>query len=117
MNEISMAVEKVLAVPDHLNKTVSQLPTCSAGHMYLDLARYFACQVEALSKTDIPGAVRDIIDQSLFSNDWLRSTDAVLPDFATWLDMGYLGAELPILTSDLGQAGTNLELNGNMFTQ
>ncbi|KAM0558080.1 hypothetical protein ACHAPJ_005247 [Fusarium lateritium] len=93
--ETSPAVEKVLAIPQFLDRVVQLLPSSSAGHLYLDLARFFACQVEALTTASDVQTVRETIDSGMFSDDWFKTVDSGLPDAATFLDMGYLGLEQP----------------------
>ncbi|KAF4969083.1 hypothetical protein FSARC_3606 [Fusarium sarcochroum] len=89
------AVEKVLAIPQFLDRVVQLLPSSSAGHLYLDLARFFACQVEVLTTASDVQTVRETIDSGMFSDDWFKTVDSGLPDAATFLDMGYLGLEQP----------------------
>lgn len=39
----------------------------------------------------------ETIDQAFFSTDLGGPADTGIPDFAAWLDMGYLGSEQPSL--------------------
>lgn len=86
---MSEAAGKVLAVPDRLERVVKLLPARSAAHLYLDLARFLACQVQVITTrldlTEAQGAA----DQGNSFDEWWGADDAGCPDFGVWLDMGY----------------------------
>ncbi|KAH8654921.1 hypothetical protein BGZ61DRAFT_467197 [Ilyonectria robusta] len=116
LREISEAADKVIAIPKHLERITQLLPATSTAHLYLDLARFFGCQVDAITTTTNLEAIRETIDQGIFSGDWWRAADAGLPDLATWLDMGYLGSEQPILECNDFQNTYDSGINEFMFS-
>ncbi|KAF5001142.1 hypothetical protein FGRMN_1253 [Fusarium graminum] len=91
--ENSAATEKVMGVIPFLDGLVQCLPASSAAHLYFDLARFFACQIDSLMGAPDPEAMRETIDTSMFTDQWFKSVDSGMPDVATFLDMGYLGLD------------------------
>ncbi|KAF5664468.1 hypothetical protein FHETE_7059 [Fusarium heterosporum] len=91
--ENSAATEKVMVVIPFLDGLVQYLPASSAAHLYFDLARFFACQIDSLMGAPDPEAMRETIDAGMFTDDWFKSVDSGMPDITTFLDMGYLGLD------------------------
>ncbi|RFN48580.1 protein prib [Fusarium flagelliforme] len=98
--EISTAAEKVISVIPLLDNIVQLLPSSSAAHLYFDLARFFACQIDSLMGASDPQEMRETIDSGMFTNDWFKSMDMGMPDVYTMLDMGYLGVESMMVDTD-----------------
>ncbi|KAM0354399.1 hypothetical protein ACHAPU_001443 [Fusarium lateritium] len=98
--ENSAATEKVMGVIPFLDGLVQCLPASSAAHLYFDLARFFACQIDSLMGAPEPEAMRETIDTGMFTNDWFKSVDSGMPDVATFLDMGYLGMDQSMMESN-----------------
>ncbi|KAF4342834.1 fungal transcriptional regulatory [Fusarium beomiforme] len=91
--EVSAAANKVISVIPFFDRVVQQLPATSAAHLHFDLARFFACQIDSLVAAPDPQAMKDSIDQGMFTDDWFKSIDAGVPDASTFIDMGYLGVD------------------------
>ncbi|RBR24358.1 uncharacterized protein FIESC28_02848 [Fusarium coffeatum] len=98
--EISAAAEKVIGVIPLLDNIVQLLPSSSAAHLYFDLARFFACQIDSLMGASDPQETRETIDSGMFTNDWFKSMDMGMPDVYTMLDMGYLGMDSMMADTD-----------------
>ncbi|KAJ4018319.1 hypothetical protein NW752_005434 [Fusarium irregulare] len=98
--EISAAAEKVISVIPLLDNIVQLLPSSSAAHLYFDLARFFACQIDSLMGASDPQEMRETIDSGMFTNDWFKSMDMGMPDAFTMLDMGYLGMDSMMVDTD-----------------
>ena len=99
--EVSEAAGKVLAVPGRLERVVKLLPAKSAAHLYLDLARFLACQVELITTRAEINENLGAVDQASSSYEWWGTDGADCPDFSVWLDMGYgyISSEQPNLGS------------------
>lgn len=76
------------------------LPATSAAHLYFDLARFFACQIDSLIGAPDPREMRETIDSGMFTDDWFKAMDTGMPDVYTLLDMGYLGMDQPMMNTD-----------------
>ncbi|KAK7432959.1 hypothetical protein QQZ08_000430 [Neonectria magnoliae] len=113
--ETATAAEKVIETPKHLERIIRLLPESSAAHLYLDLARFFACQVEAVTGATDVEAVRETIDQGLLPGDWFRAVDTGLP--TTWLDMGYLGPGESVLDGSGFESLNDSDLYDFIFSQ
>ncbi|WZH47309.1 hypothetical protein QYS62_008453 [Fusarium acuminatum] len=98
--ENSTATEKVMGVIPFLDGLVQCLPASSAAHLYFDLARFFACQIDSLMSAPDPQAVRETVDTGMFTDDWFKSLDSSVPDVTTFLDMGYLGMDQSMMGTD-----------------
>ncbi|CAG7566370.1 unnamed protein product, partial [Fusarium equiseti] len=98
--EVSAAAEKVIGVIPLLDNIVQLLPSSSAAHLYFDLARFFACQIDSLMGASDPQEMRETIDSGMFTNDWFKSMDMGMPDVYTMLDMGYLGMDSMMVDTD-----------------
>ncbi|KAH7242567.1 hypothetical protein BKA59DRAFT_233446 [Fusarium tricinctum] len=98
--ENSAATEKVMGVIPFLDGLVQSLPASSAAHLYFDLARFFACQIDSLMSAPDPQAVRETVDTGMFTDDWFKSLDSSVPDVTTFLDMGYLGMDQSMMGTD-----------------
>ncbi|KAG4276092.1 hypothetical protein FPRO04_07816 [Fusarium proliferatum] len=91
--ETAAAAEKVISVIPFFDRVVQHLPVSSSVHLYFDLARFFACQIDSLLAAPDPQASRETIDQGMFTDEWFKSVDSGVPDVATYIDMGYLGMD------------------------
>jgi hypothetical protein len=79
---------------------VQHLPATSSAHLYFDLARFFACQIDSLIAAPDPQAMRETIDQGMFTDEWFKSVDSGVPDVATFIDMGYLGMDQSMMDAN-----------------
>ncbi|RGP73580.1 hypothetical protein FLONG3_6317 [Fusarium longipes] len=98
--ENSAAAEKVISVIPLLDQIVQLLPATSAAHLYFDLARFFACQIDSLMGAPDLQEMRETIDTGMFTDDWFKAMDTGVPDVYTFLDMGYLGMDQPMMGAD-----------------
>ncbi|KAF4458076.1 Protein priB [Fusarium austroafricanum] len=98
--ETSAAANKVIGVIPFLDRVVQHLPASSAAHLYFDLARFFACQIDSLMAAPDLQAERETIDQGMFTDEWFKSLDSTVPDVATFIDMGYLGMDQPMMDTN-----------------
>ncbi|KAI7786739.1 hypothetical protein LA080_002850 [Diaporthe eres] len=100
--EVSEAAAKVLAVPSRLERVAKLLPAKSAAHLYLDLSRFLACQVEVVTTRSDLNDAQGAVDRGNSSDEWWGTDDAGCPDFGVWLDMGYgyIGSEQLNLASN-----------------
>lgn len=89
-----------MGVIPFLDGLVQCLPASSAAHLYFDLARFFACQIDSLMSAPDPQAVRETVDTGMFTDDWFKSMDSSIPDVTTFLDMGYLGMDQSMMGTD-----------------
>ncbi|KAH7486685.1 hypothetical protein FOMA001_g4904 [Fusarium oxysporum f. sp. matthiolae] len=98
--ETAAAAEKVISVIPFFDRVVQHLPASSAVHLYFDLARFFACQIDSLIAAPDPQATRETIDQGMFTDEWFKSVDSGVPDVATFIDMGYLGMDQSMMDAN-----------------
>ncbi|WXC42789.1 hypothetical protein QX201_002566 [Fusarium graminearum] len=98
--ENSAAAGKVIGVIPLLDQIVQLLPATSAAHLYFDLARFFACQIDSLMGAPDLQEMRETIDTGMFTDDWFKAMDTGMPDVYTLLDMGYLGMDQPMMDTD-----------------
>ncbi|KAG5766169.1 hypothetical protein H9Q72_005787 [Fusarium xylarioides] len=98
--ETAAAAEKVISVIPFFDRVVQQLPASSSVHLYFDLARFFACQIDSLLAAPDPQASRETIDQGMFTDEWFKSVDSGVPDVATYIDMGYLGMDQSMMDAN-----------------
>ncbi|KAG6987409.1 Protein priB [Fusarium oxysporum f. sp. conglutinans] len=98
--ETAAAAEKVISVIPFFDRIVQHLPASSAVHLYFDLARFFACQIDSLVAAPDPQATRETIDQGMFTDEWFKSVDSGVPDVATFIDMGYLGMDQSMMDAN-----------------
>ncbi|GKU10712.1 unnamed protein product [Fusarium langsethiae] len=98
--ENSAAAGKVIGVIPLLDQIVQLLPATSAAHLYFDLARFFACQIDSLMGAPDLQEMRETIDSGIFTDDWFKAMDTGMPDVYTLLDMGYLGMDQPMMDTD-----------------
>ncbi|PTD11464.1 hypothetical protein FCULG_00005009, partial [Fusarium culmorum] len=98
--ENSAAAGKVIGVIPLLDQIVQLLPATSAAHLYFDLARFFACQIDSLMGAPDLQEMRETIDTGMFTDDWFKAMDTGTPDVYTLLDMGYLGMDQPMMDTD-----------------
>ncbi|KAF5653619.1 hypothetical protein F25303_2163 [Fusarium sp. NRRL 25303] len=74
--ETAAAAEKVISVIPFFDRVVQHLPASSSVHLYFDLARFFACQIDSLLAAPDPQASRETIDQGMFTDEWFKSVDS-----------------------------------------
>ncbi|OBS28287.1 hypothetical protein FPOA_02228 [Fusarium poae] len=98
--ENSTAAGKVIGVIPLLDQIVQLLPATSAAHLYFDLARFFACQIDSLMGAPDLQEMRESLDTGMFTDDWFKAMDMGMPDVYTLLDMGYLGMDQPMMDTD-----------------
>ncbi|KAH7004286.1 hypothetical protein EDB82DRAFT_520312 [Fusarium venenatum] len=98
--EKSTAAGKVIGVIPLLDQIVQLLPATSAAHLYFDLARFFACQIDSLMGAPDLQEMQETIDTGMFTDDWFKAMDTGMPDAYTLLDMGYLGMDQPMMDTD-----------------
>ncbi|KAM0499372.1 hypothetical protein ACHAP8_005520 [Fusarium lateritium] len=98
--ENSAAAGKVVGVIPLLDQIVQLLPATSAAHLYFDLARFFACQIDSLMGAPDLQEMRETIDTGMFTDDWFKAMDTGMPDVYTLLDMGYLGMDQPMMDTN-----------------
>ncbi|KAL9573124.1 hypothetical protein ACKAV7_002809 [Fusarium commune] len=98
--ETAAAAEKVISVIPFFDRVVQHLPASSAVHLYFDLARFFACQIDSLIAAPDPQATRETIDQGMFTDEWFKSVDSGVPDVSTFIDMGYLGMDQSMMDAN-----------------
>ncbi|KAL6897493.1 hypothetical protein GGI43DRAFT_409238 [Trichoderma evansii] len=97
--DINEAASRVREAPNHMERIARGLPTTSAAHLYVQLSRFFACQLEKIAVHGNTQDERGGIDPSFSFADWLREVDGHSLDSAAWIDMGFLSSEQPIFST------------------
>ncbi|KAL5603801.1 hypothetical protein FOVSG1_006551 [Fusarium oxysporum f. sp. vasinfectum] len=98
--ETSSAAEKAIGFIPFLDRVVQLLPASSAAHLYYDLARFFACQIDSLVSVPDPQVMRETIDPVMFTDDWFKSVASEMPEVAAFLNMGHLGMDQSMMETD-----------------